>query len=108
MLPYGSLEVQQIPKNHNALINVFKFIRYVYIKRGITLTSSLRFLYIFDRSGLLCAMPGLLGGILHVFALYALDFRHLHNKKGLLLAFFCGCSETQVVFSHFTIFSTKN
>ena len=34
------------------------------------------------------AMPGLLGGILHVFALYALDFRHLHNKRGLLLAFF--------------------
>ena len=34
------------------------------------------------------AMPGLLGGILHVFALYALDFRHLHNKRGLLFSFF--------------------
>ena len=56
MHPYGSLKVHQVPKSHNASINVFKFIRYVYLNMVITLTSSLRFLYIFDRSGLLCAM----------------------------------------------------
>ena len=48
MHPCGSLEVQQIPKSHNALINVFKFIRYVLINTGMTFTSSLRFLYIFE------------------------------------------------------------
>ena len=29
MHPCGSLEVHQTPKSHNALIDVFKFIRYV-------------------------------------------------------------------------------
>ena len=54
MHPCGSLEVHQTPKSHNALSGVFKFVRYVQINTGITFTSSLRFLYIFDQSGLLC------------------------------------------------------
>ena len=48
------LEVHQTPKSHNALIDVFKFIRYIQINTSGTITSSLRFLYIFDQSGLLC------------------------------------------------------
>ena len=53
MHPCGSLEVCQTPKSHNALIDLFKFISYVQINTRIT--SSLRFLYIFNQSGLLCA-----------------------------------------------------
>ena len=35
------------------MIDVFKFIRFIQINMGGTITSSLRFLYIFDQSGLL-------------------------------------------------------
>ena len=47
MHPCWSLEVHQIPKSYNALIDVFKFFRYVWINKNMTFTSSLRFLYIF-------------------------------------------------------------
>ena len=37
MHPCGSLEVCQIPKSHNALIDLFKFISYVQINTRITI-----------------------------------------------------------------------
>ena len=58
MHPCGSLAVHQTPNSQNALIDIFKFIRFT----RVTITSSLKFLYIFDRSGLLYGGGGGGGG----------------------------------------------